>query len=263
MQFRALMCAISMAMLIPITGCATMENHEARERLSLNADWRFQKDDPPDSKTDLTYRDIKQWVMATGNEFLKAAAATTQPSRPEGNLGEDVAYTKADFNDSTWRQLNLPHDWGIEGPFKQEYPGDTGKLPWWGKAWYRKHFTIGPEDKGKQIYLDVDGAMAYAMVWLNGQYVGGWPYGYASWRVDLTPYIKVGGENVLAIRLDVRRDLLAGIWRSIETSGWSKPSTAWWAMGTPVRRRRSRMTRPRSISKRRSTIAGRPTPRRS
>lgn len=196
------MCAISMAMLIPITGCSTMQKQEARERISLNADWRFQKDDPPDSKVDLSYRDIKQWIMATGNEFLKAAAATTQPSRPEGNLGEDVAYTKADFNDSNWRQLNLPHDWGIEGLFKQEYPGETGKLPWWGKAWYRKHFKVGAEDQGKQIYLDVDGAMAYATVWLNGQFVGGWPYGYASWRVDLTPYIKVGGENVLAIRLD-------------------------------------------------------------
>ena len=57
-------------------------------------------------------------------------------------------------------------------------------------------------DQGKQFYLDVDGAMSYASVWLNGQFVGGWPYGYASWRVDLTPYVKPGADNVLAIRLD-------------------------------------------------------------
>jgi beta-galactosidase len=57
-------------------------------------------------------------------------------------------------------------------------------------------------DEGRRLYLDVDGAMAYANVWLNGQYVGGWPFGYASWRVDLTPHIKFGAENVLAIRLD-------------------------------------------------------------
>ena len=57
-------------------------------------------------------------------------------------------------------------------------------------------------DEGRRLYLDVDGAMSYANVWLNGQYVGGWPYGYASWQVDLTPYVKFGGENVIAIRLD-------------------------------------------------------------
>jgi len=57
-------------------------------------------------------------------------------------------------------------------------------------------------DERRRLYLDVDGAMSYANVWLNGQYVGGWPYGYASWQVDLTPYIKSGGENVIAIRLE-------------------------------------------------------------
>ena len=100
------------------------------------------------------------------------------------------------------RALNLPHDWGIEGPFKQEYPGDTGKLPWWGVGWYRKHLAVPASDQGRRIFLDVDGAMAYATVWLNGHFMGGWPYGYASWRGDLTPGIKYGGDNVIAIRLD-------------------------------------------------------------
>jgi len=67
-------------------------------------------------------------------------------------------------------------NWGVEGPFKQEYPRRrTGKLPWWGVAWYRKHFTVPAGDSAKQVYLDIDGAMAYASVWLNGQFVGGWP----------------------------------------------------------------------------------------
>jgi beta-galactosidase len=96
----------------------------------------------------------------------------------------------------------LPHDWAIEGPFKYEYPGATGKLKWWGAVWYRKHFTLAATDAGKQICLDVDGAMSYASVWVNGQFAGGWPYGYASWRVDLTPFVKPGAENVIAIRLD-------------------------------------------------------------
>src|ERR1039457_5742213 len=97
----------------------------------------------------------------------------------------------------------------------QEYPGQTGKLPWWGVAWYRKHLEVPASDQGKKIYLAVDGAMAYATVWLNGQFVGGWPYGYelavepdgqfvggwpsgyASWQVDLTPYLKFGADNVI------------------------------------------------------------------
>jgi beta-galactosidase len=61
---------------------------------------------------------------------------------------------------------------------------------------------VPASDEGRRLYLDLDGAMAYANVWLNGQYVGGWPYGYASWRVDLTPYVKFGAENIIAIRLD-------------------------------------------------------------
>ncbi len=77
-----------------------------------------------------------------------------------------------------------------------------GRLPTAGIGWYRKKLDIPAEDAGKSIFLDVDGAMSYATVWLNGQLVGGWPYGYASWRVDLTPYVKPGGENELAIRLD-------------------------------------------------------------
>jgi beta-galactosidase len=106
------------------------------------------------------------------------------------------------LDDGGWRKLSLPHDFGIEGPFKQEYQGETGKLPWWGVAWYRKRFTAPVADAGRRVYLDIDGAMSHATVWLNGQQVGAWPYGYASFRVDLTGQLKPGGENVLAIRVD-------------------------------------------------------------
>jgi beta-galactosidase len=168
------------------------------ERVSLDADWRFVKGDPPEAQGKLDYTAIKDWVEASGAEFTTKA---TKP-RPDGDPGGDISYARNDFDDSQWRLLNLPHDWGIEGPFKQEYPGDTGKLPWWGVAWYRKHLQIPASDQGSRVYLDVDGAMAYATVWLNGHFMGGWPYGYASWRVDLTPGLKFGGDNVIAIRLD-------------------------------------------------------------
>jgi beta-galactosidase len=79
---------------------------------------------------------------------------------------------------------------------------NTGRLPYYGVGWYRKKLANSAEDAHKSIFLDVDGAMSYSTVWLNGQFVGGWPYGYSSWRVDLTPYIKTGRDKQLAIRLD-------------------------------------------------------------
>ena len=172
-----------------------------RERLSLNAGWRFTKGDPAGVGESLSYAKIKDWVLPTGAGFARDPARQI-PARPAGNPGGMVAYAQPGCDDSRWRALNLPHDWGVEGPFKQEYPGETGKLPWWGVGWYRKHLAIPAADQGRRICLDVDGAMSYATVWLNGQCVGGWPYGYTSWRIDLTPWVKFGADNVLAIRLD-------------------------------------------------------------
>lgn len=116
--------------------------------------------------------------------------------------GDPSGVAGAGFDDAAWRKLALPHDFGIEGPFKQEYQGETGKLPWWGVAWYRKRFVAPVGDAGRRVYLDIDGAMSHATVWLNGQQVGAWPYGYTSFRVDLTAQLKPGAENVVAIRVD-------------------------------------------------------------
>ena len=197
---KILLCWLTTCILLALPTLAYGQRPATRERLSFDADWRFQKDDPSGSEGLLSYEKIKDWVNATGNEFVAQAGA--RKPRPLGNPGETVSYKQPKFDDHSWRQLDLPHDWGIEGPFKQEYPGETGKLPWWGVGWYRKHFTVSASDKGRQIYLDIDGAMAYATVWLNGRLVGGWPYGYASFELDLTPYIEFGGDNVIAIRLD-------------------------------------------------------------
>jgi beta-galactosidase len=187
-------------MLAPCAVTSLRAAESVRERVSLDADWRFTKGDPAGTDDQLSYAKLKPWLLPSGAEFLNAGEA--RPGAPEGNPGADVAYTRPDCDDTAWRALDLPHDWGIEGPFAQENPGETGKLPWWGVAWYRKHFAVPAEDAGKRVYLEVDGAMAYSAVWLNGHFVGGWPYGYASWRLDLTPFLKTGGVNVLAIRLD-------------------------------------------------------------
>lgn len=117
--------------------------------------------------------------------------------------GDAQNAANANFNDAGWRKLNVPHDWSIEGAFdaKNLTGGAGGFLPA-GVGWYRKHFAVSPNDKGKQIYLDIDGAMSHATVWLNGKFVGGWNYGYSSFRLDLTAYLETGAENVLAIRLE-------------------------------------------------------------
>jgi beta-galactosidase len=168
-----------------------------RERVSFNLGWLFMKGDAPDVGNTLAFRTIGNQMVRTGEALLDPAAPLPDPS-----LGRGVAWTQPDFDDSQWRPLNLPHDWGVDGPFQRNLSGATGRLPWAGVGWYRKHFTLPAEDAGRQIYLDLDGAMSFTNIWLNGSYVGGWAYGYTSFRVDLTPYVKPGGQNVLAIRLD-------------------------------------------------------------
>src|ERR1035438_3051253 len=188
---------LALMFLLPVSNFAATAD-SPRERISLDAGWRFIKADSPDVGTNLTDAAIARLDLATGNAFTTNAPAAW----PDGNPGGDISFAQSGFDDSRWRLLNLPHDWGVEGPFQQSLSGGTGRLPWFGIAWYRKHLDIPAADAGKKIYLDVDGAIAYAEVWLNGQFVGGWPYGYASWRVDLTPYVNFGGENIIVIRLN-------------------------------------------------------------
>jgi beta-galactosidase len=191
-------------LLLAAPAAAQPETMPPRQRTSFNAGWRFQRGDAPEVQGRLDYQSIREWLLPTGDELLLESAR--RPSAPAGNPGGEVSYARPDFDDTGWRRLDLPHDWGIEGPFRQELPGDTGKLPWAGVGWYRKRFTVPDTDSGRQIQLDIDGAMAYSAVWLNGRFVGGWPYGYTSYRLDLTPHVRFGGENVLAVRLDNPKD---------------------------------------------------------
>lgn len=124
----------------------------------------------------------------------------------DGTLREEPeGMYAAGWDDSSWRKLDVPHDFAIEGPFRMDLSGNTGRLPYQGIGWYRKSFVLDSTDADKRIYVDFDGVMAYAQVWLNGQYVGGWPYGYNSFRLDLTPYVRTDGENLLAVRTDTEK----------------------------------------------------------
>ncbi|KAK4119262.1 glycoside hydrolase family 2 protein [Parathielavia appendiculata] len=189
---------------------------KGRERISLNEGWKFSRFTfNPDS---LSYSTLKPWILPSANDFIKGPEHQPPSGTPPGR---NVTYVQASFDDSSWEGLNLPHDWAIKGPFNAPgISGGMGRLPTNGVGWYRRKVTVAPEDKGKSIFLDIDGAMSYSAVWVNGRLVGGWPYGYASFRLDLTQHLKVGGDNMLAIRLDNAADNSrwypgAGIYRNV------------------------------------------------
>lgn len=159
------------------------------------------------------------------------------------DFNRDWRFTKGDqpeaarqlnFDDSAWQAVRLPHDWAIAGPFDAALPGGTGKLPWQGVGWYRKAFT--PKGAaGQRVYLDFDGVMAFPKVYVNGQLAGEWNYGYMSFRVDATPFIKFGERNIIAVQADTRRHQSrwypgAGIYRKVTMTVTGPVQIAHWGM---------------------------------
>lgn len=175
---------------------------EQRSRESLNAGWRFSRfTSNPDG---LTYSSLKPFILPAANDFV-VDPAKHAPRPAQGSEPAAPEFSKAEFDDGSWEALNLPHDWAIKGPFYEgpdpPVGGGQGRLPSQGIGWYRRNLDFAPEDAGKAVYIEIDGAMSYSTVWLNGRIVGGWPYGYASYRLELTPFLKEG-KNQLAIRVD-------------------------------------------------------------
>jgi beta-galactosidase len=107
------------------------------------------------------------------------------------------------FADAAWRTLDLPHDWSIEGPFSEQNPAGVagGALPG-GVGWYRKTFTVPAADSGKVVFVEFDGVYRNSEVWINGSYLGKRPYGYSSFRYELTPHLRYRARNVIAVRVD-------------------------------------------------------------
>ncbi len=231
--FRSLLSVAALIFLSfdSVRAAAKAPESSPRERIALTDGWTFKKLDAKEAADGLDYdvrpevregRDdgpadaaateavrlaakdrqvLKPWILPTGNRFIKDPAK--RHPRPGHAPRATSPILSADFDDRAWQKVTLPHDWAIAGPFLTEGNyGGMGRLPSWGVAWYRRQLDIPQSDAGKRLILEIDGAMSYASVWLNGQLVGGWPYGYNSWQVDLTPYVAFGGKNQLAIRLD-------------------------------------------------------------
>ena len=118
-------------------------------------------------------------------------------------LGDVAKAFSPRFNDADWRILNLPHDWAVEGDFSENNPAGSGggALPG-GIGWYRKTFKADKKLIGKKIFIDFDGVYSNSEVWLNGVSLGVRPYGYISFRYELTKYLKFDAENVIAVLVD-------------------------------------------------------------
>lgn len=152
-----------------------------REVLSFDEGWRFHPGDIP-------FPEIRGHGMTYGH--AKA-----------GNASGAAAM---DYNDSSWRLLNLPHDWAVEGPFDKEANVSQGYRPR-GFAWYRKSFRIDPADKGKHLELQIDGVSTHCTVWVNGTEVHHNNCGYTGFTVDLTPFARFGNAlNTVAVRVDAQ-----------------------------------------------------------
>ncbi len=152
---------------------------------------------------------VSLFLLATS---LPCAGHDVGGPRQRLSLDLNWAFTRGDpsgaqnpaFDDKSWRVLDVPHDWSIEGPYAQtnSTAGSGGYLPA-GIGWYRKHFATPAAFKGRQVSVQFDGVFMNADVYLNGHQVGHHPYGYTSFVCDLTPFLAPAGKNnVLAVRVD-------------------------------------------------------------
>ena len=174
-------------------------------KVPLADGWRFLKGDDPSSPDNLTQGEMSLILDAVNRKGF------CQWNRPT------FAWATPDFDDSSWKSVRVPHDWGVENSFDPALPYGDAYLDVTGVGWYRYEFRVEGRElrvegdgsvsipKNGSVYFECDGAMSYAMFNLNGKFLGGWPYGYTRWRVDLTKEL-VSGRNVIAIRCHNLRD---------------------------------------------------------
>ena len=118
-------------------------------------------------------------------------------------LGDSPAASSINFDDKSWRNLDLPHDWSIEGTLDTNNPmgNDGGYFPA-GIGWYRKTFDVPESWKGKRISIYFEGVYMNSEVFINGKSLGVHPYGYTTFSYNLTPNLNFGGNNILSVKVD-------------------------------------------------------------
>jgi beta-galactosidase len=173
----------SIILITVILNCITVGSQTLlTERLSLNKGWLFHLGD-------ISFTDVKGHQATYNTSKAGNATGAASPT----------------YDDSSWRELNLPHDWAVEMPFDENENIAQG-FKKRGFGWYRRHFKIDEYDKGKNLELQFDGISTHATIWLNGMIIHRNWCGYTSSYIDVTPFIKYGDEiNTIAIRVDAEK----------------------------------------------------------
>jgi beta-galactosidase len=170
------------------------------------------------TRRDLLAQAAQGALLVSASPYLKDVHALISPDDSPTRIrdsfdfgwkffkGDMPGAQQPNFADASWRDVGLPHDWSIEGPFGEKEPssGPGAYLPT-GVGWYRKRFRLAGTQQDRVVVLEFDGVYQNSEVWINGHYFGLRPYGYIPFAYELTPYLNFGGENVVAVRVDNSR----------------------------------------------------------
>ena len=169
---------------------ASMNAQNVRETIRLDDGWKFAFGNAADPKKD----------FGCGTEYFNYLTKAN-------SIHNEGPYA-ANFNDSTWQEVKVPHDWVSILPYADVASHSHGyktvgyKYPETSVGWYRKTINIPASDLGKHIALQFDGIFRNARVWFNGFYMGTEPSGYATQVYDVTEYVNYGGDNLICVRAD-------------------------------------------------------------
>ena len=186
----------------------------ARDRVLMDSGWRFQLGDPADVTTNVTvYPEISNLAKLQSSDInAEIQLEATRPDPVATHAGENVSFVQTNYDDSSWRQLDLPHDWAVELPFDSTSDGSHGFKPvgyssstTYNIGWYRRTFTLPANYAGQGLGLEFDGVYRNALVWFNGHCIGREVSGYESCYFDISQYANPGGTNVLVVRVDASR----------------------------------------------------------
>ena len=147
---------------------------------------------------------LTKWWNADGsNDLLVVVRPGDHVTGPVIFSVERPAESAAAYDDASWRNVNLPHDYVVEGTFNEKFSNQWASLPT-PRAWYRKRLEIPESMRGKRVSVEFDGIYRDSEIWFNGHYLGNQPSGYTSFALDLTPFVEFGKTNTLAVRVDPR-----------------------------------------------------------
>ena len=173
---------------------------EGAEQIPFSDNWKFTRGEDSDALWRLSWHVLEPFALFTGNDLVKNGEKTDFKGRPRPEKGLERIFPN--YDDSAWENVNVPHDYAIGEQFSRNNDPRDSYLPCRDVGWYRKTFATPPAEKDSRFYLDFDGVMSHCAVWVNAKLVGGWAYGYTSFRIDITPYINKdrSQKNIVAVR---------------------------------------------------------------